>query len=178
MKRLPSVTQVLGVWSDFGAVKPEVLERAAARGTEVHRICAAMAQGLPIYSVPAECAGYILSFERWLPKVERVVLAEVEFCDPGLGFMGHPDLLLQMTGDSCLSLVDLKTPASKSPLWRAQLAAYWHLAEANGHKVGRAFSLRLRQDGGLPIADEYTGTIWNDLGGFIHALNAYRYFNN
>ena len=152
-----------------------VLAHAAQRGSRVHAICAAMAQGLWVPSVPEECAGYVESFRKWLPVVEEVVAVEVELVDENLGFLGHPDLIVRMRGDRGLSLTDLKTPAGVSPLWKCQLAAYKHLAEVNGYPISRVFSLRLSPTGAAPKLDEYRDSP-RDLAAFLSALNAYRYF--
>ena len=174
---LPSVTQVLTPWADFSHVNPDVLAHAAARGTEVHRACAAMAQGLWVAPVTEEAIGYIASFQAWSRAVvQDVLLVEAELADKALGFRGHPDLICRIWGDSGLTLVDLKTPASRSPLWRVQLAAYKRLAIVNYFNVRRVMSLRLKRDGSRPIVDEYTDSA-ADLAGFVHALNAHRYFS-
>jgi hypothetical protein len=58
------VTEILSPYNDFSHVPADVLEAAAARGTEVHLFCAAYAQG--IWSAPpAEIAGYCDSFRAW-----------------------------------------------------------------------------------------------------------------
>ncbi len=174
---LPSVTAVISPWADFSGIAPEVLENAARRGTDVHRICGCIAQGVWFPEIPQDCAGFIESFRGWFPVVEEVVLSEGELSDAALGYCGHPDLICRIRGDRALTLIDFKTPATKSPLWRAQLAAYKHLAVVNGYEVERVGSLRLKRDGKAPIFDEYTGGSAMDLAGFVAALNCHRYFN-
>ena len=76
----PSVTQVIGRYSDFSRVPPDVLEAAKERGTRVHQVCAAMAQGLwvPDYCESGD-APYIVSFEQWFEAVvEKVIAVEPE----------------------------------------------------------------------------------------------------
>ena len=173
---LPSVTSIIGPWADFSGIKPEVLAHASERGTKVHGACAALAMGLWVPPVDEELAPFIWSFQKWFPVVEQVVAVELELVDEALGFCGHPDIICRIRGDKGLALIDFKTPASKSPLWRAQLAAYKHLARKAGHDVQRVGSLRLKRDGSMPIFDEYRDSA-TDLAGFIAALNAHRYFN-
>ncbi|MBW1713854.1 MAG: hypothetical protein JRJ59_11970 [Deltaproteobacteria bacterium] len=176
MDTLPSVTQVLSPFADFSGVRPEVLDNAARRGRQVHAICSAIVQGLWVPEIPEDCAGYVESFRRWLPVVEKVIFCEKRLADEALGFKGKPDLGVVIKGDKMISIPDLKTPAVKSPLWKAQLAAYKHLVEHNGYgPVGRVFSLRLKKDGGRPILDEYFGSP-QDFAAFLSALNAYRCF--
>ena len=58
---MPSVTQVLSPFADFSQIPEGVLEYASWRGTEVHRLCACYAKGLPIIGdVKPSCAGFFL----------------------------------------------------------------------------------------------------------------------
>lgn len=173
--RLYSVTEVLSPFADFSRVNPTTLENAAARGSRVHSICAAIAQDLWVPEIPDECAGYIESFRGWFEYVDEVVGVEVELKDLDLGFVGHLDLMLKLRGDFDLSITDLKTPVTKHPLWKAQLAAYKHLAEKAGYKIKRVFSLRLSPEGKAPKVEEYLDSA-QDLRAFLAALTAYRYF--
>lgn len=173
---LPSVTRIIGPWADFSGIRPEVLAHASARGTAVHAACGALALGLWVPPVDEEVAPFVWSFQKWFPVVVEVVAVEVELIDLALGYCGHPDIICRIRGDKALALIDLKTPASKSPLWKAQLAAYKHLARRAGYDVQRVGSLRLKRDGGMPIFDEYMDSA-TDLAGFLAALSAHRYFN-
>jgi len=174
----PSVTQVLSPWSDFSRISEDVLARAAERGTQVHRICAAIALGLWVPNIPPECAGYVLSFQAWLTVVQDVIFCEERLHDPVYGFNGMPDMIVRIKGDSGHSLLDLKSPAAVAPTWRIQLAAYQRLAEANGYNISRVFSLRLDKNGGRAKVDEYTGTSANDLRVFLACLTAFKHFSN
>ena len=174
MGALPSVTQVIGVYADFSRVPADVLDAACARGTEVHRLCAAIAAGAWVPGAPEDLAGYVQSFRRWFDFVEQVHVLEERFTDHRFGFTGQPDLIVTMRGDSAPSLVDLKTPATSQRAWRVQLAAYRHLARLAGFPVERTFSLRLKRDGGPAIVDEYRNSA-TDFAAFSAALTAYRY---
>ena len=172
-----SVTQVLSTYQDFSSIKSAVLEYAAWRGKEVHRICGSIALGLPYFSeIPSSCAGYVLSFQQWFERsVECVHLVERQLSDEVFGFTGTPDLIVTMKGESALTLVDLKTPTLLQRVWQGQLAAYRHLARKNGYPVERVFSLRLDRDGKLPKVKEYQDD-GRDLAAFMAALTAHRYF--
>jgi len=174
--RFPSVTQVLAPFADYSSVPAHVLELASERGSRVHAICAARLAGLWHPPITVDVAGYVESFQRWADlAVESVSMVEPEMEDPALGYCGHLDAILRIWGDSGESVADLKTPATALRTWRAQLAAYRNLAEANGHKISRVFSLRLDKTGGRAKVDEYTGTTRADFAAFLSALNAYRY---
>lgn len=174
----PSVTTVLSPFADFSRVRPEVLEHAAQRGTKVHALCEAYAQGLWIPRIDEECAGYFDSFKRWFDATVVEVLAqEVELVDEQKGYMGHPDMICRIKGDNDAVMIDLKTPAAQSPAWRLQLAAYWRLGTLAGYPITRSGSLRLKKDGSRAIFNEYTGSHAHDLNVFLNCLAAWKYFN-
>ncbi|MCL2029826.1 MAG: PD-(D/E)XK nuclease family protein [Deltaproteobacteria bacterium] len=171
---MPTVTQVLAPWADFGAIDPAVLARAARRGSAVHDACLAETTGIWV-EPDDEAAPYLASFRLWLPNVE-VIKAEFSLSDPALDLRGHPDLLVRFKGDASPAIIDLKTPAAYNPSWRPQLAAYKYLAVKSGMAVERIGALRLKKDGSPPIFTESTATYGRDLAGFMAALDAWRYF--
>jgi hypothetical protein len=173
----PSVTQVLSPWSDFSKIPEDVLEYAAWRGTEVHRLCSIYARGLPIIGeIRPSCAGFFLSFQQWVDTcVEKVHLVEAELAHPAYGYIGHPDLIVTIKGDPGPTLVDLKTPVIESPTWKGQLSAYDELAQVNGHEIYRVGVLMLKRDGGTAKFKEYKRD-GRDLAAFLSALTAYRFF--
>ena len=109
--------------------------------------------------------------------VDEVLAGEIELVDPVFGFEGHPDLIVMLKGDEKPTLIDLKTPATKSPLWVAQLAAYRHLCRENGYAVDRVASLRLKKNGGIPILDEYHHSE-RYFKAFTNALAAHKFFSS
>ncbi|MFP4087737.1 MAG: hypothetical protein ACLFUL_13190 [Desulfobacteraceae bacterium] len=172
----PSVTQVLSVFSDFSRIPPDVLQRAAARGTEVHGLCAAIAKGLYSVKIPEGCGGYVNSFRSWFKNVQDVLLVETRLKDPVYQYHGTPDLVVRLKGDSTPRLIDLKTPAALGLLWAAQIAAYERLFTANGGmECAHSGTLRLKPDGGRALFDECRHSA-QDLHAFLCALTAYRNF--
>lgn len=172
---LPSVTKVLSLYQDFSMVREDILLAAQYRGTVVHRACFALARGLWA-PVPPEYAGYVESFKKWLEIIKEIHFIEPEIIDENYGFVGHPDIMVTIKGDSQVSIWDLKTPAIESPTWKGQLAAYMHLVvEVLRLPIGRCGSLVLNKDGKLPKAKEYQDSP-RDLNAFLGALTAYRYF--
>jgi hypothetical protein len=172
----PSVTTVLSVFSDFSRIDPRVLQAAAERGTEVHKICSAIATGLHVPAIPEDLQGYVASFRQWFRNVETVELVEQRLEDPTFMYHGQPDLVVRLRGDSAPRLIDLKTPASLGKLWAAQIAAYNRLFYVHtGQKCHHSGTLRLRRDGRPPIFDECRHGE-SDLHAFLCALTAYRHF--
>lgn len=172
------VTEALSPFCDFSMIRPEVLEAAAARGTAIHSYCTAYAQGLWA-PLPLNGDGYCESFKRWMGLyVAEVYFAEVELTDPLLGFTGHPDLGVKLT-DGRRVIVDIKTPATEQKTWKAQIAAYKHLASREYPEIGftGGMSLRLSKDG-----LSAKGTVYEsgpeDFAAFLSALNCFRYFKS
>ena len=170
-----SVTEVLSPFIDFSQVPESRLEAARIRGTGVHRVCLLYAQGLwPV--VPSEYEGYFESFKKWWLTVVDLTLpieVEPELKDEEFGYLGHPDLILNIKGEKFHSVWDLKTPTTHYPTWKAQLAAYRHLAPGSN----RAGSIMLDANGRKPKVKEYQDDA-RDFAAFLAALTAIRYFSN
>jgi len=172
----PSVTQVLSVYADFSRIRPDILERAARRGTRVHETCAAIATGLWAPDLAREEQGYVRSFQKWFSNVQRVHAVETELFHPVYRYMGHLDLCVTMQNEPHVRVVDLKTPLTEAPTWKAQLAAYSELVRVNmGLEPQRCGSLQLHPDGSTPRFREYQEQA-RDLAAFLNALAAYNYF--
>jgi hypothetical protein len=169
---LPSVTRIIAPWSGLERIRPDVLEQAAARGTAVHDACATIARGgWPV--VAPEEQGYVDSFLRWFARVAAVYAVEEEIRDEALGFMGHPDLIVQWEGQ--LTLWDLKTPRVASRSWQVQLAAYRHLLCHHIDPPERTAALMLDPSGGVPKAIDLQDPA-RAFAAFLGALTAYNFF--
>lgn len=172
--QLISVTQALSPYfKHLERIRPDILENAAARGTEVHSKCALIAQNLyPCYEVSG-IEGYVISFRLWFDsQVTEVLAVERRFEHEPFGFYGHPDMIVKLRGDKT-ALIDLKTPASLSKLWRSQISAYAFLVREQYPDVKIIGSLRLHPEGKAPKMDWYE-TEHKDFTIFLSALNAYR----
>lgn len=172
-----SVTQVLGPFSDFSAIDPDVLEAAALRGTEVHNACACYAQSLPVLGLEGDRVGYFDSFMFWfITYVDRVFFVEKRLTHPVYQYNGKLDLGCKLV-DGRNMVVDYKTPATEGPTWKGQLSAYLELANYNqGQKFDGCMSLLLRKSGKAAKAIVYQDSPSDDFAAFLSALNAIRYF--
>jgi len=179
-----SVTTALSPYSGYSDLEryPNLkakIKNASFHGTNIHRICSTIGLGLfPI--VPAIYDAYIKSFRYFLDNnVKEVIATEIPLKDDKLGFLGHPDFALIMKDDDGeQSINDLKTPIPTKKIkriWAAQLAAYMHLANVNGYAIKHIGSLALDRDGKPPKVHWYKDSA-RDFNGFLHALNAYRWF--
>ena len=133
-------------------------------------VFAAHAQDLFVPRIPADYQGYFDSFRRWFDRyVHRVLWVEKELKCEKYGFHGHPDILCTLISDETV-IVDYKTPVTESPTWKAQLAAYGHLAN-----IDKTMVLQPHPDGKRAKAIRYTKQS-SDFAAFLNALFAYRYF--
>ena len=177
----PSSTQVLQPYQNWSFIPEQVLAAAALRGTFVHDVASAIVKGLMIPKIPPEYLGYINSFRSWLESaVQEVIFSEQEFYCPCFHYVGHPDLGVVMRGDLGITIPDLKTPATQTKAWRAQLASYWHLVAEHGGldlPIIRSGSLMLNGEGKQATLIEYTKFQTRDFNAFVSALNAWRWFN-
>lgn len=173
---MPSVTEVLGPWSDFSRIPASVLEAAAARGTAVHDVCATIARGLPVMNQPPETIGYVDSYRRWFDlMVDEVLFVETRLVDMDFGYNGEPDLVIRAKNQEII-LIDNKTPVQLVKSWQLQCAGYYGLVTKNGITPERTGSLRLHPEGKIARMDYYDLSL-SDFNIFIQALNLYRFFN-
>lgn len=175
---LPRVTEVLKPFSGFRHVKADILERAAARGTMVHGICAALAGGswMPTTMIAEELQGYVQSFREWAEvRTAEFLLIEERFNDPQLGYTGQIDFVIK-DRDGKVWLVDLKTSAYPQKTYPVQMAAYQHLLETHDILVHGALLVYLDKHGQFPeedVIEDFRDT-WAVFEG---ALTCYYYFN-
>lgn len=177
---IPSVTEVIGFCNSraFDNVPAHLLQAAADRGTLVHGESAMTLEGVWFDADPA-VAGFLKSLTNWKNEyVEKVIAVEPELVAPKLRVKGHPDAIVQLKGDVGLAIGDWKTPKPLSKSWRLQLAGYKLIAEANGYKIVRVFSLRLDANGGLAKFQGYTKTLAHDTNVFLSCLNVWNFYNN
>lgn len=140
--RWPSVTEVLSFsgWSRFDHVDPEILRRAAERGTLVHEATEQVDEGtFDWVNLREDLHGYIRAFEKFkndykysVLKSEEVVLNH-QYC-----FGGQYDRLCELDGE--LTILDVKTSSKPSVSWGLQTAAY---ALAAPEDIQKRVTLRL-----------------------------------
>jgi len=166
----PRVTEILGPYTDFSQVDPEVLQIASERGTAAHEACLAYAVGL-WSPVSDDIAGYLQSFIRWFDLyVIKVLAVEKELIHPVWNYVGHCDLVARVTGykkDPVIGILDLKTPVTASMTWKGQLAGYREVEQLEHREHVYAGSLRISRDGSLPKM------AWLDQAEEAHAFNAF-----
>ena len=171
------VTQVLEPFSKLHLIDKEVVQRAADRGTRVHKFCTLYALNLLVTDVDHDCKPYFESFKTWFDNmVSKVLLAPFRINSAKYRLSGEFDLVVTLKGECKAVLLDLKTPASESPSWALQTAAYSMLLRDEAKSVvERRAALRLCKMGLAAAFVEYTDHD-GDEKKYLNALELYRYF--
>lgn len=174
----PRVTEVLHVFTNFDKVEKNVLRAAAARGTSVHGLCAAIAKGawVPISMIPEDQQGYVQSFRAWVESfVESFIIIEERYAHEEHGYTGQLDFVV--TGKNQRKyLVDIKTSSGHQKTYPLQIAAYRGLLQSKGIEVDEGMLVYLAKDGEAPKVRSYADTKeeWET---FLSALRCYKFFN-
>lgn len=174
--KLPSVTQILSPYID----KTWFDDESRDRGSAVHGACACHLLGLWYLPLKKRWQPYFDSFKKWADlAIDKIVLVEERLEDINLGFVGKPDLICVIRGDTCNSLPDIKTSQAYFQIWRLQTAAYRHLAKvAKGIHTHRAFSVRTKNDSsGCLTTPEYPRDYSSDFNLFLGCLNMWKFMN-
>lgn len=177
MSDTPRVTEVLRPFTSYHQVPKDVLEKAAAKGTSVHALCADIAKGnwIPESMIDEELKGYIQSFKKWSEaQVKKFVIIEQRYSEEDLKYNGQVDFVIVGSDDE-LYLVDLKTGSSPQKTYPVQMAAYNHLLRRHQVNVKGAMLVYLDKDGDFPDID-FLDDMNEEFSVFLCALECYNYF--
>lgn len=145
---IPSVTTLMKPLSDniYSTVDPEVLDKAARRGTAIHNAVENYTQ-FGIEDIPPVYAGYFEAFKQWWELRKPVALAtECRVYHKILRYAGTSDLICII--NDRLTLVDYKSSAQvNTKLCAVQLEGYDRAYESHGVKVQDRLILHLSRDG-------------------------------
>lgn len=149
---VPGVTSVLKLVSsvDYAGVDPDVLARAAARGTAVHRMVELDGQGiLDEDSLDDELRPYLVQWRQFLTRSGFVpLLQEGQVASRRYGYAGTLDLFGVLNGR--FALIDVKSVARVMRATGPQTAAYelalreWKPELLPGDAPVDRFALQLR----------------------------------
>lgn len=145
-KRLPSVTEVLGMLTDFSAIAPAVLEAARDRGERVHAAINAHNRGAFDYGEDDQIARYVEQWQRYLDESKAVVIAsEQPMYHAALKFAGTPDCVLQI--GRRVVVPDVKATFAVPPTVGPQCAAYAALYGDRYRRVVERVCVHIGPDG-------------------------------
>jgi hypothetical protein len=171
---VPSVTQILGIVTDFDGIPPAVLENARRRGEAVHKmIDLDNREELDETSVTDELAPFLKAWRKFLAESGAVVISsELRVYHEKLGYAGTADLLLDWNGRYVLP--DIKAtyavPRTVGIQTAAYGEAYWQMHGGRGRRPERA-CIHLK-DGDYKVHWRREPT---DLSIFISCLNVFRF---
>jgi hypothetical protein len=154
IEKFPRVTEILkatGI-ADFAQI-PNI-EYYLQRGTDVHQICADIAQGgIPDYWTGSELEGYAVGFQSFLADTRfKPQLIEHSVHHPLRRYRGTMDYLGTFGDDPTLVLPDLKSGIVAE--WvKLQTAAYASCLP-NPEKI-RRMGLQLKKNGTYALSPEY-----------------------
>jgi len=174
---IPRVTEILRPFTSYDQVPKDILERAAARGTSVHALCAGIAKGnwIPDGMIGDELIGYVKSFKQWQQaQVKEFIIIEKRYTDWSKRFTGQLDFVVRCTDDK-LYLVDLKTSSRPQKTYPIQMAAYGILLAQNDIEIEGAMLVYLNKDGEFPDID-LIGDMHEERQVFLAAIQCYQYF--
>lgn len=171
---VPGVTSVLSVLGGYESIPLQTLQRAAERGTAVHKATELSDLGTLDYSdLDDEILGCLMGWHKFLDdKKPELVAVEKQVYHPSLRYAGTLDRELVLDGK--LSVLDIKSSYKLMPATAPQTAAY---AEAsNAHRKAKSdhiknrYGLRLTADGNYEL-QQYKSL--SDINVFLSCLNVW-----
>lgn len=145
---VPSVTTLMKPLSEdfYSTVDPDVLAKAAHRGTAVHNAIENYI-GLGVEDIEPAYVGYMAGFLAWWHRMKPEALGtECRVYHKILRYAGTSDLICLINGR--MTLVDYKTSAQvNSKLCAVQLEGYGRAWESHGIKIDDRLILHLQRDG-------------------------------
>lgn len=173
------VTSVLGAFSDFSFIQPEILARKCEIGTLTHKFIEMILKGEEFHVVPEEIEGYLASFKLFWEgsshawDLDSMELEKRLWCDRNK-ITGQVDCIIKGGGKTYL--IDWKTSASYQKSFLLQGAAYQYLADVNDYNnTDPTMFVRLKKDGGKPTLHKSENFL-EDLDMFFKCLEVYRFF--
>lgn len=174
-QKLPSVTEILGLLTNFDAIPWAVLENARKRGERVHQCINAWNRGaFAAVDFPDDVACYLDGWEAFMRDTGAVVIqSEQPLYHKGLRYAGTPDCVLAWKNDKRLLIPDVKVTWEVPPTVGAQVAAY-----AEAYKSQHGASLKIDRGCVHLTRDGYKfhpRTDPADWSLFVSTLNVYRF---
>lgn len=151
------VNIVYRVTEGLGFAPPEILDKAAAKGTRVHDAIESHYKGIPT-ELPVAEQGYFDSFLKWDESMcfPMPILQEKRYYRDDLMVTGKVDAIFSFKGGLDLKIIDFKTSNDESPkTWPLQAAFYYYLMMPHLRVIDRVTFLKLDKKGKMPQVYEY-----------------------
>lgn len=146
------ITTILYPFSGLDKINPDIVAKAAERGTKVHQICEGIVSGLGEIGIDEETSPYVESFKKWFCAPD-IIEMEKRFWDDEHEITGQVDFIVKTPEG--LAIVDLKTSSKPSKTWPAQGSAYAYLAKKSGYNIKKILFIHLSKYGKEPKIYEY-----------------------
>ena len=125
-ERVPSVTEILsmGGWVDYSGVDPEVLAKAATRGTWVHEATERVDDGtFDAADAPRPWLGYVRAYQRFCQEHDYTITGSEEVVlNSQYLYAGTLDRRAMLNGWP--TILDIKTSYKPGASWGPQIAGY------------------------------------------------------
>jgi hypothetical protein len=166
-KEYPSVTQILNDMglTDFSAVGADVLARAQAFGSAVHKAAELYDKGsLDFSTVDSSIIPYLEGWIKFKKDYDiKIIGIERQAAHPGYIYAGTIDRIAERAETATRLIIDIKTSKVKQPSTALQLAAYEHcllFTELPYSRFNQRMVVYLKDDG------SYCAEIFNDVYDF------------
>ncbi len=121
--RVPNVTSILELFSDWSKVPADVLEKARLEGKAIHSMVELHAKN-DLEAVPKWMAGHLVAWEKFVASTGfEVILSERRVYHPRYKYAGTLDLFGHVRGGK-FALIDIKRSFNNVPVIGLQTAAY------------------------------------------------------
>lgn len=134
--KIPSVTTVIRILTEYGRMSEKMLAPYAKRGTEVHTLTEQydLDHDFDPDTVDEDRQGYLLAWVNFRNDFDFVPThIEERLFHPRLYYAGTADRFGPLRGQ--MSVIDIKTSAKLGPAVGVQLAAYQHAFNDSGNGV-------------------------------------------
>jgi hypothetical protein len=169
------ISSIASAYAGYGGIAQHVLDRAAARGTCVHRLIEDDMNNIVIsderWSFMGDTLkGYFSSWEQFYEPYNKaeIVLQEQRIDDEATMLTGEPDLIIEHQGK--IKLFDWKCSYAVGKHWRLQGSGYHYLANTAKIRVDEIYFVKLDKNGKPPIVTQYVPS-WEE---FFSAFDLYK----
>lgn len=170
-------SSIASAFAGYHKIRQEVLDRAGARGTCVHRLIEDEMNDIAISDerwtfMGDDLKGYFASWEHFYEPYKKatVIIQENRIDDDATMLTGEPDLVIMHEGKKIL--LDWKCSYSVGKHWQLQASGYDYLASTIGIKVDEVYFVKLDKLGKPPIVTKYVPN-WTQ---FFAAYDLYKEF--
>lgn len=174
------VSEIVGQWSKYDGVDPEVIRAKGMIGTNVHRAISAYIKDGLLLPLSEREEPYFESFRQWMNYYSGYPFeSELRLYDKTLKITGGIDLLIEDPVSKKFMLMDFKTSAVPDHFaWQLQGGLYHWLCQQDGFEMDPMFRfIELSKYGEMAKFYSYEMD-FNLLNACMAAVTTYRFRQN